>query len=210
MTDIIKSNLFWHYAIMIDKLFSVFSLMMSWSEACSCHLDVAATLSDDPRNRELRKYFEIASHCPMRGRRATDMALGSWRAFFRSVREASLLEIRADASVALNMGDVNVILKDFASGTAQQEAVLEHKFAFWSQLPLHLAGLADADLDRARQCASACVAQYDTIGSEAAHHRVANRFLSKSGWLRAQVRTCSQRIVAESVHAHTSSTYTYC
>ena len=157
--------------------------MMSWSEACRCHtvesLGKALTVEEKLVTR-------MGKDCPMRGRRAGDLAHGKWRDFFAQVKDSSLVAIRADASLVLTKTDVDIIVGDFLKGTAEQEAVLEQKFAFWQMLPWSLCGLAVYDVPLGRACASMCIDHYDRL-PDCAHHRVSNKFLSPSGSLRAQV-----------------------
>ena len=182
---VVRSNLFWSYSTMLTKLFGVLHDLMSWSESCACH--EVHTPSEDRTEMEAA-VAKLGEDCPMRGRRAVDMAQGRWRDALACLRESTLSDLRGDAALFVRREDSDIVVEDFLKGAAELEAVLEMKLNFWQALPWLLCGLGDHDLGASRACAIRCMQMYDDVPIEAAHHRVTNKFLAAKGLLRSQLQ----------------------
>ena len=96
---------------------------------------------ESEQTEDEKSIVRMGADCPMRGRRAVDLAQGRWRDVFHCLRNNTLADLRADSAIFMTKDQGDVIIEDFLKGTAELESVLEQKFMFWQSLPWLLCGI---------------------------------------------------------------------
>lgn len=80
----------WAYMAMICSLVGVFSHVTAWVQSCPCHrgMGPGADAHDPEADAEasLAPFFKCPN-CPLRGRRAPELARGGFHQFLRGLRE---------------------------------------------------------------------------------------------------------------------------
>ena len=123
----IASNLFWAHAHMLLALGGGLDHFRNWLSSCECH-----TFEEASRLR---------APCPLVGRRAPDMAAGTWRETFVETLNLQAADLLPH-TVQLTQEERNLLLRDFQRGRDAMMLAIEQKFAQWDSLPLMIAGVA--------------------------------------------------------------------
>ena len=143
----------WPYLQMLRALFQVVDAISEWAQACACHWQ-----------RRVERVLSQA--CPLRGRRAPELACGEISSFLDELKnEFSGAWLASPQCTA-----------DWSQALQRMQFLLELKFGFWTTLPHALAGLCHPCDDKARLCARNVLAQWQCLkesGSECLH---ASRF----------------------------------
>jgi hypothetical protein len=196
VSEVARDAAWWRYAAMLVTLHGVGLALQCWGEACPC-CDPDPQVRDRTRRAELELATglseeaaapgPVAERCPLRGKRAPEMAAGQLFAVLQQICDAKLQDVLVSCSQAYLTPDQTAsILQDFEFGKAQLRRALQQKLSFWSNLPWLLCGLAHFDEDVARDCARQAVALFDAA-PPSSHHRVASRVLGHGLDLRREV-----------------------
>ena len=172
---------------MLLRMQTILETCLAWAEGCGCHSYVSQDgqhTSPHTRVRQFRELLGGSQHqcmyetCPMRGRRAPELACGDLAAMFAELcsTQGSFLECWMPD---LGPKDRQTIIEDFAGGMERIRLLLSMKLLSWEELPWKLAGCAHADMDKARACAMECMSLFDMDPlSVGAQHRVSQEFLA--------------------------------
>jgi hypothetical protein len=149
----IASPLFWAYRAMMDNLFTVITHMMTWSEACACHLSTPDLHGSTKftRRKQFERQMGVMTSCPMRTRRAPCMSAGEFHAVLAdmfAVRSASIMVHILPRLHAKS--DRDIVLRDWERGRQAFTFTVAVKLAPWQRLPLLLCGGAHSDEQVAR------------------------------------------------------------
>ncbi len=159
--------------VYVDMVLAIYNLvegLASWLEGCSCHEHFRRLHSRRRANTLLAQELGVdraLCDCPMKGKRAPELAVGRVRTVFDSFRDA----VRNDLTVcmveaALTASQQHQIMSDLESGLAYLQLGLDVKFDCWARLPWKLAGLAHHIPEIARQVAAECLAVFDEFIGE--------------------------------------------
>jgi hypothetical protein len=169
--DAIKSSKFWGSLRVLDSFAELLLKAFSWAEGCSCrsHVDSQAV------PRELAERW---ASCPMRGRRAPDLANGSFFIFFNNLSQMSAADLLAQLPHDLKMEDRAFLLQEFERGRAHLVFAFTLRLAHWRSPPWCVCGCGHGDPVVARRFIRRCLAlqathsllqelQHDPVRSEA-------------------------------------------
>ena len=174
----ITSEMFWQYSRSIDLIAVVLHQLEVWCEGCSCHyrlrhaINLGATM---PRYTKQGQHRE--SSCPLRGRRAADLAVGEFKEILKGMGEIANTQLLPAAS-SLTVPEWNVLVSDFARARGYVETVLLIKMSYWQKLPYILCSIAHPVREKAREGVLQAIRLYDAVGAEAGHHKLTSLSLT--------------------------------
>ena len=193
--------------------------MISWFEGCPCH---SHRLSPDKvshsESNRLRQWLQAANklrphehsgllHCPMRGMRAPELAMGEHLGKLRLAAEIHRQLLVSSFQTVQGATAVNIesMLTDFDFACSRLIASVEMKTSYASTLPFSLCGAATVNEVVARNHVSALLQHYDKSVDPAAHDRVTLAWCQpgRAGGLRAdldrwvETGDCSERLARQ-------------
>ncbi|CAE7832485.1 unnamed protein product [Symbiodinium sp. CCMP2592] len=196
------SPMFFHYLHMVWAVHKLVFNFECWVEGCPCHHEVREFSKKRKFRLHRRKPGSDVSvkHCPMKGKRSCELAVGCINSTFEELTElahSSFMGIDVSGLPALTEDHRNAILRDFEYARAYLQFGLKSKLAFWETVPWRLCGLGHHFDSVARNCAAECLAEFDKsleAGRVKAehHHPLSVKFLSPGGPLRQSVEAFSQ------------------
>ena len=191
---------FWAYAhAVLYATHGVLFELQNWGESCPCHSVDFRTKDGYSAGRPYfrRRHEWIGetsvsnSSCPMRGRRAPELAAGRYKAHLEALVHqcAGLLLTRCQ-----NIPNRDFIIRDWEGARTALAEVIEMKFAHWNFLPYRFCALgcidkAGAADDTARAALKACLEEYAAMGAEQRSNLwpLAAQVLDAASPLRAEV-----------------------
>ena len=176
----LKSKMFWSYSSMLLSLQDCIEGLQSWSEACPCH-GFPVGQSRFLRGKDFSKALGgkpcAFASCPMRGKRAPELACGALHALFKELAEETKKSWMTWRCDGLTAEETQLLLSDFSIGQERISTFLQLKLMFWRQLPWALAGILHHDSAIARDAAAQCLHQYDmNPESIGAKHRLSRLY----------------------------------
>lgn len=153
----VKSPFFWSYLRMLSVVGGVIEHMFAWLESCPCHGH--SQLGSQPwataRRRFAREFGdEQTRHCPLRSRRAPELAAGRMSELVTELMGVSIGQILLRVGRDLSPPDRARILHDFDSIKHALVFIVQVKFSTWQRLPHLLAGVGHWDDEVARTVAT--------------------------------------------------------
>lgn len=199
LSEALGCSLFNAYLWMVQFIFSSVENLTGWFEGCACHEHLLKSTHARHARRALAREIGVAeADCPMKGKRAPELAAGALDATFDALwggARDSLLEKCAELGATDEQQAV--LLNDFEAGRSFLQLGLQVKLDFWTRLPWKLAALGHFDVGVARRVAADCVQAFDEFRGEDpthVHHCLSIMFLAAGGPLRAQVPTGRVRL----------------
>ena len=163
----IKSDWFWAYVAMISVLAETLIDIMGWAEACPCHHQASSSVLQ----------WLPPKACPMKGRRAPELAAGECQKFILSVLGNRGREVlMACAPWLSKKSDQKRLVREFGYCRNHVAFVLTLKLRAWELLPLKISGLAHPCQATAKRVASELVAQLTSEPSKFGAHPVSSAF----------------------------------
>ena len=189
VTHVIRDNFFWAYLHMCSSLHLAIEQLMWWSENCPCHPNEAQP-GESRIARSHREKTEFArliakmgsswasifNICPMKGKRAPEIACGMLQHRMANMFKSSELLVMQHVH-GLSVPQQNQLMQEWNTAKDYLSAVLLTKIACWTTLPWKLCGIAHHDLTKARACAQECLSMYNAAPKPSLHHRMTNKFL---------------------------------
>jgi hypothetical protein len=134
VSEVARDAAWWRYAAMLVTLHCVGLALQCWGEACPC-CDPDPQVRDRTRRAELELATglseeaaapgPVAERCPLRGKRAPEMAAGQLFAVLQQICDAKLQDVLVSCSQAYLTPDQTAsILQDFEFGKAQLRRAL--------------------------------------------------------------------------------------
>ena len=183
----VKDPFFWGAMHMLSNFAEVLDHMQAWMLGCPCH---SQHVRKEVQEWSGRSGSDVVEQCPMRGRRAADLATGQHRVVFNEIaREQEDMLFMVHLS-ALPEDDRRDLLLDFAAGRARLITELELRLSVWEALPLKLFALAFHEEDIARASVLSCFVQFSELSAEeqaSEVHALTRKLLSSDGPLRSLV-----------------------
>ena len=188
VTAALDSSVFCSYVYMVYSLHRLVSKLEKWLEACPCHEHLAEDVKT-LRKGQRKKVLQTLADCPMKGKRAAELACGSLGDTLEKLESFALQCFAEDPGKELNEQERNTVTKDFEYGRVFLRFGLSSKFNFWQQLPWKLCGLAHHWPSQARTCAQACLEEYQETQNNVRiqdehHHPLTLEFLQAGTELR--------------------------
>ena len=159
--------------------------LAAWAEGCECHQPFVEHLSEYMQRKLVKSHYGAGlCTCPMRGKRAPELANGKEFSLLQVLWRECLAEFMAMPSYASSplleesMGD---LVSDFERGRSPIEAILRLKLDFWQRLPWVMCGMASSDPAEAQMCAQQARASFDLCPQHQAHHRLTWEVLDPPG-----------------------------
>ncbi len=190
----LASPLFCSYLFMVNGIHSVLSKLEFWLEDCSCHEHLFQNMSSKRQRKKRQALFGGGRFvdCPMRGKRASELAAGKLEETLSELSMTALNVFSCELDWRISQEDRVVVLTDFEYAKAHLHFVLVAKFDFWQKIPWRLCGISHHWPSVARQIAGDCLAEFDESMRMAGvleehHHPVSLRFLAPGGPLRTDL-----------------------
>lgn len=193
----IANRLWWHYTDMLFTLHKLCDSLGSWGESCPCHqfhentddvFDYMAKENGFPTGKEGRAF-----QCPMRGRRAPELAAGQLMLFFERLWSLKFSDLASEVAAVLAPSDIRTLMTDLEGAKQHVTGVLVQKLQHWQGLPWRLCAMSHWDKLIVKQAASDCLAMFDAVAAEERwHHPVTWRFLHRGSPLRPLVEAAAQ------------------
>ena len=197
VTSALSSSLFCRYIWMIHLVHKLLSNFELWLESCACHEHLLDGVPRKHKRSAQAKFFAKlpSSNCPMRGKRAAELAAGVLEKTLRNMEQLafqSFLESDAE-DAALSQADRAIMLKDLEYAKAYLHFGLTTKLSFWRKLPWRLCALAHHWQTESRAAARACMQEFDEFLQQPGltlrhHHPVSVQFLAADSSLRAALQ----------------------
>ena len=161
---------------MLRVLLSVPDKIVASLQSCPCHGHgrlrslLSQTGDDEPHGPES---CSVSSICPMRGRRAPELAAGFLDDVFHDLLETASVSFPGHSD----------LFQDYSAGLTHMTFLLQLKFSFWKRLPYSLLALAHPDEEVARRNAAACLGEWQAMGADeqAGAHVLSRKLLSAEG-----------------------------
>jgi len=181
--------MFCSYVFIVDGVQNILLNLERWLENCACHEHLFTTLSSKRQRKKRGQLFGGAVRfvdCPMRGKRAPELAAGKLEDTIAELSTAALNLFSDQMDFRITPADRAVLMQDFDFAKQHLHVVLVAKFGFWRQIPWRLAGLSHHWPSVARRIAQDCLEEFDASMSKPGmtlehHHPLSVRFLSETG-----------------------------
>ncbi|CAK0894598.1 unnamed protein product, partial [Prorocentrum cordatum] len=182
VNEAINSPAFWAYGHMVLLVtHGILFEFQNWCESCVCH---DTDFRYKPGFSAARPYFARRSDygtetgarhapCPLRGRRAPEVAAGKAMHLLRELAGQSLgaLVMR---TAALQPADRTMVVREFERCRTARMEVMESQLGHWTRLPHRLCALgctsaAGSCQDPARDAVRSCIDMYAALTDEQRH-----------------------------------------
>eukprot|EP00439_Symbiodinium_sp_Y106_P082342 s887_g21.t1 len=152
----------WQYMSMLRKLFAISDELLAWFQACPCHPPGEASEDDD-----LCKHYAA---CPMKGRRAPELAAGFIVDFMRE-------RLQSAADVFPSNSD---LFLEYVAGLQHFSFMLQLKFASWAAMPHSFLALAHPSERTARVACRRLLGEWEFLseGDKQSAHPLCHAFMS--------------------------------
>lgn len=177
----LSSPLFWSYRAMASHIAGALQHLMHWCEGCRCHskdLDMGTPGAFQAK-------FGLPS-CPLKARRAPEVALGSLEAVLEASLDQSMACLSHDIGNQCSLEDRRVIIDDFETGRQHLAFILRLKLSSWQRLPLAMVGMAHHEPELAKAQMQRCLDMFDS--NEAGYlHPLCDEVLAVGSRVREQI-----------------------
>ncbi|CAE7825327.1 unnamed protein product, partial [Symbiodinium sp. CCMP2592] len=155
----------WQYMSMLRKLFAISDELLVWFQSCPCHPREAAAQDDEDRCKHY-------AACPMKGRRAPELAAGFVVSFMRD-------QLQGAADVFPSNSD---LFTEYVAGLQHFSFMLQLKFANWTAMPHSFLALAHPSETTARAACRRLLGEWEFMSKpdKASAHPLCHAFMSDS------------------------------
>lgn len=147
---------------------------MHWAEGCCCHRDDGRPQSRAMRVRRFQRTYGVELNgCPMRTRRAPEMASGSMPRLLADLfQHGSQLLLLSPEIAALDAEHRARVLREFGRARQHLRMTFAVKFSHWRQLPWICLGIAHPDRGVAEACGERALGLFATASPEVRAHPI--------------------------------------
>ena len=156
--EAVQSDFWWASLKVLDQLHKAIRHMFAWSEACPCHGCPSRDAGVD------NAWERVCAACPMRGRRAPEIACGDFVHELRAQLDTSAAEVLLNMPANLGREKQALLLGEFEKGRASLIFNIALKVSAVSVPPLLLFGVAHLDEQKAREALRSCLASDNVEG----------------------------------------------
>ena len=147
--DAVSSEQWWGWVCMMARVCNVLREAIRWCERCSCHGGLPVELvAEGNIDISSETSFALGS-CPMRCRRAPDLAHGDLQRLIATECESSAADLFVKLPRTLSAVDRRELLQEFDMARAHLTFYVTAKLSHWSEFPWHVVGIASLDRTRA-------------------------------------------------------------
>ena len=196
---------------LVVKVGSVPQEIASWAEGCICHEPLCIRLSAHRQRNMLRDHYDSSmATCPMRGKRAAELAAGEHLSIaYDRIWTFALDELTTMLEdVPLMSAHWGRLYMNMQSAKAHMRGLLQLKTEYAQRLPVSLCILSHHDEEVARSGASKLLKEFQAAPLQDLHHRVTWAWLSDphfisdlekfiGGSSRLSLSSVSQRRIAQ-------------
>ena len=162
----ITSEFWWSCLRVLDKLHCAIRHLFAWSEGCACH--GYPVVSQDPDAAELdadsKAWNRLCEKCPLRGRRAPEIACGDFLAELRRQLDTSAADLLLNLPNTLSPEQRGLLLGEFEKGRASLLFNIALKVNAMNVPPLLVFGVAHFNLQKAHDALRVCMDSDNTDG----------------------------------------------
>ena len=150
----ISDPFFWAYVHMLSTFAAMQMRLISWAEGCACHWDL---IEDRPQDlpTELKRLCES---CPMRGRRACELASGKFNTLLDELCRVSSASLIMNMPPTIAQAERSAIISDFENGRSHILFQMALKLSHWQAFPWQAWGASCQDEETAVKIAEATLA----------------------------------------------------
>ena len=158
--EAIGSTLFWAFLEMCSTIISMLDEITSWTQGCACH------------GPELRRQLKPLLHgqgplsCPMRGRRAPEVAEGALSRLIDDLFLFNDSQLALVHTAGLEEEKRSRLLLDWSAMKVHMRMQFALKLSPWQKLPLSTLGLGHWDESVARRMLWSCMVEWDNLSAE--------------------------------------------
>jgi hypothetical protein len=192
MHKFVTSSLHWSYLRMLLCLAKILDLISAFLQSCPCHSTKLMQIANESWHMRFRAFTEsmkdhLKRPCPMKGRRAPELAAGKLHALIESWLTRGFGEVMQLAQ-CLPANERTHIVEDWRAGRGRIEFALRFKFAFTQTIPFLLCSMCLPDENTARDTMRQALQQYaqgqgNNASENPQHHRWSLRFLQQGSRL---------------------------
>ena len=173
--EAIRSPIFWAFLNVCSCITHILDKITSWTQGCACH------------GYEMRQQLEplLAGRgplsCPMRGRRAPEIAEGALHRFIDGLFQYNDSQILMVHAAGLEQEAKTQLLLDWSAMKVHMRMQFDLKLSPWRQLPLSALALGHWDISVARRMMWDCMVEWENLTEEqqtAAHHHSRKLFVT--------------------------------
>jgi hypothetical protein len=136
----VLSEAFWAWLVMMNTVCNILRKAIMWAESCSCHWCIL----QPGVNVEMPVAFGRAvSECPMRCRRAADLASGEFQAMIELECEVTGVTLLVDL-LPMPMTDAvrMALVQEFDMARAHMTFYFTAKLSYWLEFPYSVAAIS--------------------------------------------------------------------
>ena len=175
--EALRSSLFWAFLGMCSCVTDILNSITSWAQGCACHgREVRLQLRPLLRGKDRLS-------CPMRGRRAPEVAEGALHRFIDGLFHFNDSQILLVRSAGLDEEIKMRLILDWSAMKVHMRVQFDLKLSPWRQLPLSALALGHWDVSVAQRLMWECMGEWEHLDAEqqsAAHPRSKELFLAIS------------------------------
>ena len=145
---LVRCHFFEAYLIVLSCFAKLTLHLVAWSESCPCHWHLLTAGGAAAMEPSVRRLLES---CPMRGRRAPELAMNGFMAELAAFSSRSAASLAQRFPCDLPDDSRSCIVHDFELGRSFLTSVLAMKTSHFRSFPFKLAALAFHDQERARE-----------------------------------------------------------
>ena len=178
VTKVVADATWWAYLQAMFELQLCLHSLSQWCDGCSCHEHVLVDHSRFRREHSLRRLCSKGT-CPLKGKRAPEMAAGQLERVLFQLEQASLVHLAVERPGVSEEG-WNTITSDFHKACSFIQTGLRTKLLCWEHLPWKLAGLAHYNVDSARSCGLRALQLWQAVPDHAkdSHEPFVKKFMA--------------------------------
>lgn len=138
----VSSSYWWSWLLMLEKVAAILRKATFWIEACPCHAQFLQEHSRDDMPAEL---YKAIMACPMRCRRAPELACGELVAVVHAAAQSCSAELLSELPRKLSAGDRRSLLQEMDLARAHICFYMSAKLRYVTELPWAVVGIAHFD-----------------------------------------------------------------
>lgn len=180
VSEAVGSDFFWAYLRMLQCITSILQEISAWTQSCPCHsVETLASLKEVSQARQAGEFVK----CPMRGRRAPEVAAGEFAEFINTLVQYNDSRFVMRSVAGLEGEAKDKITLDWSNMKAYIKTACSLKLSAWQHLPLSMLGIGHTDPATARLSAWRSLSEFNELSESAqdAVRPVVRRLLSGDG-----------------------------
>lgn len=146
-SNAISDPFFWAFLHMLSTFASMQIRLISWAEGCPCHWSLMEDRSADLPT-ELKR---LCGDCPMRGRRAADLASGKFHSIVQEMCEINAARLVMNLPPTITEAERLTIISDFENGRSHVLFQMALKLSHWEAFPWLTFGASCQDVETSKQ-----------------------------------------------------------